>query len=103
MTLSGDQLLQPEVYINKTLVHTPILATNKRIYEEALDTLYRDRTVRSSISQLLILLRNDDTRALVRKIEIDDRFMAFRNPRVTHTLLRLLKNITANPLCCHSE
>jgi len=90
--LSGDQRLQPEVYI-KPLVHTSILATNKKVYDEALDTLYRGRTVRGSIRQLIELLRNDNIRPLLRRIEIDDHFKAFQNPRATHMLLRVLRTL----------
>ena len=77
--LSGDQLLQSEVYI-KAPVHTCILAASKKIKEEALDVLYRDRTVRTSMDQLGRLSRNDGFRNLVKWIEIDDHFMAFQNP-----------------------
>lgn len=77
--LSGHRLLQPEVYI-KAPVHTCILAASKKIKGEALDVLYRDRTVRTSIDQLGRLSRNDGFRNPVRWIEIDDHFMAFTNP-----------------------
>lgn len=84
--LSGDQLLQPEVYI-KAPVHTCILAASKKIQGEALDVLYRDRTVRASIHQLGRLSRNDVFRDLVRWIEIDDYFMAFQTPRFADKML----------------
>ena len=84
--LSGDQLLQSEVYI-KAPVHTCILAASKKIQGEALDVLYRDRTVRASIHQLGRLSRNDVFRDLVRWIEIDDYFMAFQTPRFADKML----------------
>jgi hypothetical protein len=84
--LSGDQLLQPGVYI-KAQVQTSLLVTNKGISEEALETLYRGRIVRGSIIQLQMLLCNDDFRDLVREIEIDDQFTKFRNHHFAHMFL----------------
>jgi hypothetical protein len=67
--ISGDQLLQPALYA-KAPIHTSILATNKRIFEEALDTLYRHRTVRGNMTQLSRLLHGENFVELVRHIEI---------------------------------
>jgi len=86
--LSGDQLLQPEVYV-RTPVQTSILSTSKAIYKEALDMLYRDRTVRDDIVQLLALLRNATFgrfKNLVRRIEIDDELLVFQNHPFTKIL-----------------
>jgi hypothetical protein len=90
--LSGDQLLQPGVYI-KAQVQTSILTTNKKISEEALETLYRGRIVRGSISELQTLLCNDDFRDLVEEIEIDDHFTKFRNHRFAHMFLLWTQNL----------
>lgn len=84
--LSGDQLLQPEVYTN-ALVDTSILRTNKEIRSEVLDMLYRNRIVRGSISELNTLLRDAEFRDLVRSIEIDDHFSAFQPHQSAHDLL----------------
>lgn len=84
--LSGDQLLQPGVYI-KAQVQTSLLVTNKGISEEALETLYRGRIVRGSIIQLQMLLCNDDFKDLVREVEIDDQFTKFRNHHFAHMFL----------------
>lgn len=90
--LAGDQLLQPEVYV-KAPVHTSILATNKRIHSEALDTLYRERVVRGSITEFKTLLHNAGFRDHVRRIEIYDYFQAFRNHRFAHMLLAWIQTL----------
>jgi len=93
--LSGDQLLQPEVYV-RTPVQTSILSTSKAIYKEAFNMLYRDRTVRGDIVQLLALLRNATFgrfKNLVRRIEVDDELLVFQNHPFTKILFapRLLQ------------
>jgi hypothetical protein len=93
--LSGDQLLQPEVYI-KAPVHTSILATNKTIYTEALDMLYRVKLVRGSITQFTSLLRSATFRDLVRAIEIDDHFVVFQNHPGMQRMLQQLQGLVQN-------
>ena len=98
--LAGDQLLQPEVYI-KAPVHTSILATSKEICKEASYTLYRDRIVRSDITQLRTLLRRATFGQLVRSIEIDDHFRAFQNRPYAHALfaeLRILPRLRSTTI-----
>ena len=90
--LCGDQLLQPDVY-TRAPAHTSILATNKQICKEALEVLYKNKIVRASITQLILLLRNAKFRDLVKKIEIDDHLEVFRNHPSTRTLLLELRTL----------
>lgn len=90
--LAGDQLLQPDVYI-KAPVHTRILAASEKIGKEPLYMLFKDRTVRTSIVQFGSLLLNAGLSGLVRRIEVDDHFMAFRDPRSTNDTLTVLQRV----------
>lgn len=68
--MMGDELLQPALY-TKAPIQTSILATNKWICKEALDTLYRHTTVRGYQMQLVRLLHSKIFRDVVENIEIN--------------------------------
>lgn len=94
----GDELLQPALY-TKAPVQTSILATNKRVFQEAVDTLYRHRTVRGYQMQLVRLLHNKNFRELVESIEIviDVCYGPFSNPGSAQNFLLQLQTLTRIP------
>lgn len=94
----GDELLQPALY-TKAPVQTSILATNKRIFKEAVDILYRHRTVRGYQMQLVRLLHNNSFKELVEDIEIviDACYGPFSNPGSAQVFLLQLQALARIP------
>lgn len=90
-----SEIVTPYRDLGHSEVHSSILATNKLVYDEAIEVLYSRKTVRCAIDQLYNLFDDSAFKRLARRVQIDDSLHQYA--KSSPVLLKALKHLRSLP------